>query len=179
MQAVAKTAPRSKGRDLSQIPSLPKVDTSITARVTAVVGDLVIVCCGDKRAGAFDLKDARNAELRSRTIKTGDKIEAYILNEDPRTGNLLLSVSSPEVRDRWRQLYPVGAQVEGFITKKTDEFIQLEFPRSTKGRIRKIDLPPGISFDRIAQELRIGQPVKCKVLGIFSRGGKKLTLTFD
>jgi ribosomal protein S1 len=176
MEAVVQAPDPATSLDLAQIHSLPKVDTAIKVRVARVLGSLVLVSCDDKRTGVLDLEDTHNRELRARKIRGGDTLEVFIVKED-KSGNLLLTVKSPDLDDPWLQRHQVGTEIEGKVAKKADEFIQVNFSHSTSGRIYRRDLPPDVHFDDLSNSLRINQAIPCKVLGVFSRLSKKLILT--
>jgi ribosomal protein S1 len=175
MEAVVQAPPPLTTLNLAQLSPVPKPDTALTVTVTRVLGGLVLVSCDDKRAGVLDLEDSHNRALRAREIKVGDMLETFIVKED-KSGNLLLSVQSPDLDDPWLQRHQVGVEIEGVVAKKTADFIKVKFPRSTSGRIYRHDLSPEVDFDKLSASLRINQPIKCTVLGVFSRNSKKLIL---
>ena len=176
MKAVVQAPPPLPTLNLAKLSPVPKPDTAVTVTVTRVLGNLVLVSCPDQRVGALDLEDTRNRELRARAIKVGDALETFIVMED-KSGNLLLSVKSPDLNDPWLQRHQVGAQIEGVVAKKTDEFIKVKVDASTSGRIYKRHLPPEVDFAQLCAALRNNQRIKCTVLAVHSRQKKKLILT--
>ena len=162
--------------NLEQLSPLPKVDAAITVTVTHVMGNLVLVSCEDKRVGALDLEDTHNRVLKAKKIEVGDTLGVFIMTED-KSGNLLLCVKSPHLDDPWLQRHQVGAEIAGVVDRITADFIQVRFPRSTSGRINRQALSPDVNFDELSASLGINQAIKCKVLGVFSRGSKKLILS--
>lgn len=101
--------------------------------------------------------------------QVGDEIEAVVLERDPETGSLSLSLRLLE-RDPWQdveQRYPVGKEVEGIVTEILPDYgAFVEIEPGLKGLVHISQIDPDRWIENVEEALWVGDHVKALVVKV-------------
>jgi ribosomal protein S1 len=135
---------------------------------------LVILQTGDQRAVLYR-DDTKNRELARTELKINAKLQVYVLYEDKNTTNCIVGLKPPDPSDLWECLHSPGASLAGTKKRATVDYIEVDFKKSTTGRIGRNEFLSLEEFNSIAR-LPHGSPIDCRILGVYGRKTKKLIL---
>jgi small subunit ribosomal protein S1 len=115
-----------------------------------------------------EMSYAKKVRHPSDILKQGDRVDAVILSVKPEERRIALGLKQT-LADPWtevRQKFPVGAQIEGPVTKIMNfgAFVQLE--EGIEGLVHVSEISAEKRINHPSDVLRAGQTVKAQVLAI-------------
>jgi len=101
-------------------------------------------------------------------LKRGDRVDAVVLSVKPEGRRIALGLKQT-LADPWveaQRKFPVGAQVEGAVTKLMNFGAFVEVAEGVEGLVHISEIVPDRRLNHPGDVLRVGQRVKAVVLGV-------------
>jgi small subunit ribosomal protein S1 len=111
---------------------------------------------------------AKKVRHPSDLLKIGGRVDAVVLSIKPEERRIALGLKQT-LADPWTEVqrkYPVGAQVEGPVTKLMNFGAFIEVAEGIEGLVHISEIVPDRRLNHPSDALRVGQRVQAKVLGI-------------
>lgn len=111
---------------------------------------------------------AKKVRHPSDLLKIGDRVDAVVLSVKPEERRIALGLKQT-LADPWTEVqrkYPVGAQIEGPVTKLMNFGAFVEVAEGVEGLVHISEIVPDRRLNHPGDVLRVGQRVQAMVLGI-------------
>jgi small subunit ribosomal protein S1 len=111
---------------------------------------------------------AKKVRHPSDLLKAGDRVDAVVLSVRPEERRIALGLKQT-LADPWTEVqrkYPVGAQVEGPVTKLMNFGAFVEVAEGVEGLVHISEIVPDRRLNHPSDVLRAGQRVQAMVVGV-------------
>jgi small subunit ribosomal protein S1 len=171
-------------KDFPEI-QFPKPGSTVEGKVVAVIKNKILVDIDGVSTGVIEGKEAYDSLGTLKTLKPGDKISAYVLEEENDDGLVVLSLrraSQEKTWDRFKKAHETGEVITVSATEANKGGLLLNMD-GIKGFIPVSQLAPlhyprvdGADAAAILSRLQklVGIPLSVKVLNLDETGGKMI-----